>query len=146
MSLELSPEDGALISLSTLGLDCLYLWPDKILHTNTQKSEPAARSFDKALLDGLVDKDLAIRPLPGAYRLSREGEVRVRDVLLGNASGPIDMLSGMVRFGFSVGIHWTGERFRVIVMSGTPYVAEDEDLGKAIEQVKAIVDQTQLGS
>jgi len=56
------------------------------------------------------------------------------------------MLAGMVRFGFSVGIHWAGGRFRVVVMSGAPYVAEDEDLGKAIEQVKAVVDRSQLGA
>ena len=146
MSLELSLEDGALIGLSTLGPDSLYLASGVILDTDTQKSGPAARSFDRALLDGLVDKGLAVRPLPGAYRLSSDGAARVRDVLLGNASGAINMLSGMVRFGFSVGIHWTGERFKVIVASRTPYIAEHEDLSKAIEQVKALVDQTQLGS
>jgi hypothetical protein len=113
---------------------------------DTQKKESAARSFDQALLDSLTDKGLVLMPVPGAYKLSPDGAARAQAVLLGNVNGPIEMLAGMVRFGFSVGIHWTGERFKVIVMSGAPYVAEHEDLAKAIEQVKAIVDQTQLGS
>lgn len=142
--MELSEEDGALIGLSTLGPDCLYLVPGVILGPGLKK-EGAARSFDQALLDSLVGKGLVLRPAPGAYKLSPDGVARVQAVLLGNTNGPIEMLAGMVRFGFSVGIHWTGERFRVIVMSGAPYVSEHEDLAKAIEQVKALVDRTQLG-
>lgn len=142
--MELSEEDGALIGLSTLGPDCLYLSTGVILCPGL-KGEKAVRIFDQALLGGLVCKGLVLNPAPGAYKLSLDGASRVLALLLGNANGPIEMLAGMVRFGFSVGIHWTGERFKVIVMSGTPYVAEDEDLGKAIGQVKALVDRTQLG-
>lgn len=146
MSLEISSEDGALIGLSTLGPDCLYLASGGILNPNTKTVEPAARTFDQVLLDGLVDKGFAISPAPGAYRLSSDGAVRVRNVLLGNVSGPIAMLSGMVRFGFSIGIHWTGERFRVVALGGTPYIAEHEDLGKAIEQMKALADRLNSGA
>ena len=143
--LKVSPEDSALIGLSTLGPNCYYKPPNMIVGRDGVST--AARSFDRDLLERLVMGRFAqFHPEWSGYTLTQEGAARVLDVLLGNVSGAIGMLSGMVRFGFSVGIHWTGERFKVVVMSRTPYIAEDEDLGKAIGQVKVLVDRSQFGS
>jgi hypothetical protein len=143
-----SPEDGALLGLSTLGPGNYLKLPDKIV--GKDGTQTAARSFDKGLLDGLVKAGFAVfdQKLEG-YALSPAGAKRVmRNMLLGTPMEPIHALEALVKFGAVVGIRKAeGETYSItVIMSGTAYVAANADLGAAVLAAKKKVDETLIGS
>ena len=144
-----SPEDGALLGLSTLGPDCYFKLPDMIVGPK-QKPEKAARTFDKEVLDRLWRDGLAVlNPEWGGYALTPAGAKRVMEVLLVESEmAPIHALDALVTFGAAIGIQRVeGKQFMVnVLVGGTAYVATDKNLAEAIRIVKKKVDQTLVGS
>lgn len=144
-----SPEDGALIGLSTLGPDEFFKLPDLIVAVG-KPSEKAARSFDKEVLDRLVGWGMArYDQAMGGYALTQAGGKRVMEVMLVESPmAPIDAAAAMVKFGGAVGIQKAdGDRYMVnVIMGGVSYVATDRDLGTAILAAKQQVDRALIGS
>lgn len=147
-NMSISPEDGALIGLSTLGPGNYFRLPSMIV--GKDGTQQAARSFDKDLLDRLVGSGMAIFDAGwGGYALSPDGAKRAMEVLLVETKmDPTDALDAMVKFGAAVGIQKAeGNKFMVnVIMGGTAYVAMDKDLKEAILSVKKKVDQALIGS
>jgi hypothetical protein len=146
---DLSPEDGALVGLSTLGPDCYFKWPDTIVGIGRGFSK-AARSFDRDVLERLVKDGLArYQPEWGGYALTEVGAKRVMEILLVEAPmEPIEAIAALVKFGAAVGVQKAeGDRFMVnVIMDGASYVAMHKDLSEAILTVKKKVDQALIGS
>jgi hypothetical protein len=143
-----SPEDGALLGLSTLGPGNYLKLPDMIV--GKDGPQKAARSFDKELLDRLCNDGLVVfsRGLDG-YGLSPNGAKRVMEILLVESEmAPIHALDALVTFGAAIGIQKAeGKQFMVnALIGGTAYVAMNKDLSEAIRIVKKKVDQTLIGS
>jgi len=143
-----SPEDGALIGLSTLGPDDFFRLPDLIVASG-KPSEKAARSFDKEVLDRLVNWGMArYDQAMGGYALTQAGAKRVMEVMLIELPmPPIEAVAAMVKFGAAVGIQKAeGDRFMVnVIMGGLAYVAVDKDLGAAVLAAKKQVDRVLIG-
>ena len=145
--MDLSPEDGALVGLSTLGPGNYFKHPDKIV--GKDGTQGVARSFDKELLDRLVSNGLAVYDQKWeGYALSKAGAKRVAQVLLlGAPMDPIHALSALVKFGGVINLK-KGERDMyvvTVVMQGTAYIGADEDLGKAILETKRKIDEGLIG-
>lgn len=143
-----TPEDGALLGLSTLGPGNYFRLPDMIV--GKDGTQEAARSFDKELLDRLVQDGLVVFSGGwGGYALSPNGAKRVMEVLLVESEmAPIHALDALVTFGAAIGIQRAeGKQFMVnALIGGTAYVATHKDLAEAIRIVKKKVDQTLIGS
>ncbi len=140
--MELSQEDGTLVGLSSLGPDHYFKWPDQIVDKATGKMELAARSFDRNVLENLVVRSLAEKQGEGGYAITQAGGDRVLEILF-EVTPTAEVLSDLVKSGVSIGIHWIGDRFKVIGMVGsTPHVADDFELGKAILAVRKAVGKT----
>mgnify|MGYP003580182354 CR=1 FL=1 len=141
--MENSPEDGALIGLSTLGPGNYFKLPDKIV--GRDGTQAAARTFDKAILDGLVKSDLAVFDEKWeGYAISKAGAKRVmRILLLGTPIEPIRALEAFVKLGAVIGIRkGEGSTFSITVaLAGTAYIGADANLGDAILSVKRKVDE-----
>lgn len=146
--MDMSPEDGALLGLSTLGPGNYFKLPNMIVGKDGPKV--AARGLDKEFLDRLIKDGLATFSLEwGGYALTPAGAKRVMEVLLvEHKMSPIDALDALVTFGAAVGIQkGEGKKFVVnVLMGGTAYIAADKDLGEAILNAKKKVDQTLIGS
>lgn len=148
LNMDTSPEDGALIGLSTIGPGNFFKLPGTIVGDGG--TEQAARSFDKETLDGLVLRGLAVfdKKWQG-YALSKAGAKRVMEImLLENPLEPIPAMEALVKFGASIGIQKAeDEQFRVnVVMAGTAYVAVHKDLGEAVRIVKKSIDKRLIES
>lgn len=148
MTADLSPEDGALLGLSTLGPGNYFRLPDMIV--GKDGTQQAARSFEREVLDRLVKDALAeYFPAWGGYALTENGAKRVMEVLLVESPmEPTEAIGALVKFGAAVGIQKAeGDRFMVTVLMGTTsYIAMHKDLGEAVIQVKVKVDRALLGS
>lgn len=144
-----TPEDGALLGLSTLGPDCYFQLPDMIVGPK-QKPEKAARTFEKEVLDRLWRDGLVVlNPEWSGYALTQSGAKRVMEILLiESPMEPIEAIGALVKFGAAVGIQKAeGDRFMVnVIMGGTAYVAMHKDLGEAVLAVKVKVDRALIGS
>jgi hypothetical protein len=145
---DLSPEDGALVGLSTLDPDCYFKLPDLIVGDGT--SIKAARSFEREVLDRLVQDGLAqYHKKWEGYALTEAGAKRVMEVLLVEAPmPPIEAIAALVKFGAAVGVQKAeGDRFMVnVIMGGASYVAMHKDLSEAVRTVKEKVDRSLIGS
>lgn len=146
--MDTSPEDGALLGLSTLGPGNYFKHPDKIV--GKDGTQAAARSFDKELLNRLVSDGLAIYDQKWeGYALSQAGGRRVAHIMLiETPMEPIHALEALVKFcGASIGIRKGQDEVFVVtvVMQETAYVAADKDLGRAVLQAKRKVDERLIG-
>jgi hypothetical protein len=143
-----TPEDGALIGLSTLGPGNYFKLPDMIV--GKDGTMEAARTFDSAVLNQLVRDGLALyNGAWSGYALTPAGAKRVMELLLVESPmDPIEAIGALVKFGAAVGIQKAeGDRFMVnVLMGGAAYVAMHKDLGEAVRLVKAKVDRTLIGS
>lgn len=143
----MSPEDDALLGLSTLGAGNYFRLPDMIVGKDGSKK--AARSLNRELLDKLFQGGLVVyEPGWGGYALTPAGAKRVMEILLVEAEmAPIHALDALVTFGAAVGIQMSeGKQFRVnVLMGGTAYIAMHKDLAEAIRIVKKKVDETLIG-
>lgn len=143
-----TPEDGALLGLSTLGPENYFRLPDMIV--GKSGSQKAARSFEKELLDRMVmDGLVTFNPGWGGYALTPAGAKRVMEILLVESEmAPIHALDALVTFGAAIGIQRVeGKQFMVnVLIGGTAYVATHKDLAEAIRLAKKKVDQTLVGS
>lgn len=146
--METSPEDGALLGLSTLGPGNYFKHPDKIV--GKDGAQDAARSFDKSLLDRLVSNGLAVYDQKlGGYALSPAGARRVMQILLiETPMDPIHALEALVKFGAVIKLEkGQGETYVVMIaMQGTAYIAADKELEKAVIAAKRKVDERLIAS
>lgn len=145
--MDMSPEDGALLGLSTLGPGNFFQFPDRIV--GKDGTSPAARSFDRGLLGRLVSSGLAIFDQKWeGYALSPAGAKRVMQVmLLETPMDPIHALEALVKFGGAIKIYkGEGEVYVVtLVMQGTAYIAAEKEFGKAVLEAKRKFDESLIG-
>lgn len=149
MSHERTPEDDALLGLTSLRPGHSFQLPDKVLDENGV-AQQAARALDAGAIDALLSKGLVQRAqrwnsfVPTAAGIRRMAEI----VLLETKMEPIGALSALAMFSGGVMIQKAERnKFFVKVLQGaTMFVATHEDLAQAILDVKAQMDRAILGS
>jgi hypothetical protein len=77
----LSPEEDALIGLSSLGQRNFYQHPDRVVCAQTGETEIEARGFPLEIMEALVAKGLAWTPGSFKFALTHEGADRVVKIL-----------------------------------------------------------------
>lgn len=147
--MELSPFDGALVGLASLGSDSHFRWPRTIVSAG-RPDEEAARTFDLAILEELVKRGLAWKPADPeglSYAITAQGARHVTENVFLAERPPMETLEGLLRAGCSVGLHAVEGGFQVVVMaSGAAHIGKSSDLGKAINVAKVKVDKTVMGA
>ena len=147
--MELSPFDGALVGLASLGSDSHFRWPRTVVRAGCPDEE-AARTFDLVILEELVQRGLAWRPSDpkgDSYAITAQGARYVTENVFLAERPPMETLESLLRAGCSVGLHAVEGGFQAVVMAnGAAHIGKSSDLGKAINVAKVKVDKTIVGS